>query len=120
MIINISKSKIFTTDPSLRFSKEYALPRDTWVNLWRRYKLLDYSNGDLRDYLFIKYARNLNHTTMYRWIARAEIYLIVQPLLKRGVVHVNTEIFGVFEEYLMNELVKPLRSGGASKSESII
>ena len=120
MIINIRKSKIFTLDPSIRFSKEYGLPKDVWQEVWRRYKLLDYSNGDLRDYLFLKYARNLSFPAMGRWINRGEIYMITNPLIKEGVEHVNSRIFGDYEEYVMNELVKPLKNGATSKAESII
>lgn len=120
MIINITCSRIFTVDPAIRFAKEYALPQESWNELWRRYKLLGYSNGDLRDYLFIKYARNLKHASMYRWIARGEIYTVTKPLVKLGVEHVNSSIFGDYEEYLMNELVKPLKNGAVKKSQSII
>src|ERR1035437_21922 len=120
MILDITISKIFKLDPSIRFSKEYGLPKDVWHEVWRRYKLLDYSNGDLRDYIFLKYARNLNHTSMKRWINRGEVYMITNPLIKKGVIHVNSVIFGDYEEYVMNELVKPLRNGAISKSDSII
>ena len=120
MIIDIRNSQIFTIDPSIRFSKEYGLPLTAWVEVWRRYKLLDYSNGDLRDYLFIKYARNLNYMTMKRWIQRGEVYSITCPLLKEGVIHVNSQIFKDYEEYVMNELVKPLKNGATNKAKAII
>ena len=120
MLLNITKSTIFKLDPSIRFSKEYGLPKDVWFEVWRRYKLLEYSNGDLRDYIFIKYARNLQHATMYRWLARGEIYMITKPLIEKGVVHVNSSIFKEYEEYVMNEITKPLRNGAIGKSESIL
>jgi len=120
MIINITQSKIFKIDPSIRFSKEYGLSKDVWKEVWRRYKLLDYSNGDLRDYLFVKYARNLGFDSMKRWIYRGEIYMIANPLIEKGVEHVNSCIFGDYEEYLMNELVKPLKNGANKKPKTII
>jgi len=120
MVINITKSKIFKLDPSIRFSKEYGLPKEVWNEVWRRYKLLDYSNGDIRDYLFIKYARNLSFMSMSRWISRGEIYMITKPLIEKGVQHVNSSIFGNYEEYVMNELVKPLKNGAIRQAESII
>lgn len=120
MLINITKSNIFTTEPSTRFSKEYGLPKEAWGEVWRRYKLLEYSNGDLRDYVFLKYARNLSFTTMKRWMQRGEVYSITKPLLIKGVVHVNSQIFKDYEEFVMNELIKPLRNGATNKSESII
>lgn len=120
MIINITKSKIFNLDPSVRFSKEYGLSKDVWGEVWRRYKLLDYSNGDIRDYIFLKYARNLNYMSMKRWICRGEVFMVSNPLIKKGVEHVNSQIFGDYEEYVMNELTKPLKNGAISKSDSIL
>lgn len=120
MIINIQKSNIFKLEPSTRFSKEYGLPNDVWKEVWRRYKLLEYSNGDLRDYLFLKYARNIGWDSMRRWLSRGEIYMITKPLIEKGVIHVNSSIFGEYEEYVMNELVKPLKNGASNKAESIL
>lgn len=120
MIINITISQLFTVDPAIRFSKEYGLPQDVWPEIWRRYKLLDYTRSDLHDYIFIKYARNLDNKAMRRWIERAEIYSITKPLVKMGVQHVNSSIFGDYEEYIMNELVKRIKDGGTSDSKSIL
>lgn len=120
MIINIRKSKIFKLDPSVRFSKEYGLPKEVWNEVWRRYKFLDYSNGDIRDYIFIKYARNISFPAMGRWITRGEVYMICKPLIEKGVVHVNSQIFKEHEEYVMNELVRPLKNGATHKAKAII
>lgn len=120
MIINITKSKIFTLSPDKRFSKEYALPQGVWIEIWKRYMLLAYSNEDLRDYLFIKYARNLQRSSMNRWLTRGKVYETCKPLIKKGVVHVNTEIFGNSEDFVIKELIKPLQNGASVKSKSII
>ena len=120
MILDITISKIFKLDPSIRFSKEYGLPKDVWHEVWRRYKLLDYSNGDIRDYLFLKYARNISWTAMTRWLNRGEVYMITKPLITKGVQNVNSCIFNDYEEFVMNELVKPLKNGASNKAESII
>lgn len=120
MIITLIQSKLFTQDPDVRFSREYVVPVGTWKELWRRYKLLDYSNGDLRDYLFVKHARNLSYNSMARWIQRSEVFTITNPLIKKGVQHVNTELFGEYEQYVMDELTKQLRYGGARKNSRTI
>ena len=120
MIIDIKKSTIFTLNPSLRFAKEYGLPKEVWNEVWRRYKLLDYSNGDIRDYLFLKYARNISWSAMNRWLSRGEIYMITKPLIDKGVIHVNSCIFKEYEEYVMNELIRPLKDGASNKAKSII
>jgi len=120
MIISIRKSQLFITDPAIRFAKEYGLPKEAWNEVWKRYKLLKYSNSDIRDYLFIKHARNLSFSTMDRWLKRGELYAIAKPLIAMGVVHVNSVIFKDYEEYVMNELVKPLKTGAKRKAESIL
>ena len=57
---------------------------------------------------------------MDRWLNRGEVFMITQPLIKEGIIHVNSKIFGDYEEYVMNELVKPLKNGAISKAESIL
>ena len=120
MIIDLSQSKLFTKDPDIRFAKEYAVPLGTWKEMWRRYKLLEYSNGDLRDFFFIKHARNLTYTSMDRWIVRTEIYERARPVLIMGANMANTEIFGEFEQKVMDELTKQIRWGESLSSHSII
>lgn len=120
MIIDLTQSQIFTTDPDVRFAKEYSLPKGVWLELWRRYTLLEYSNGDLRDFLFVKHLRNLHYNSMARWIIRSEVYSIANPLIKKGVRHVNTGIFKDHEEYVIKELVKPIKYGSATESKIII
>ena len=120
MIIDITKSILFTKDPGIRFAKEYSLPKEIWPELWRRYKLLDYSNGDLRDYLFIKHARNLSYNSMNRWLMCGEIYMLSKPLLDKGVTTVNTVIFKDLEQYVVDELTKQLRFGRSLESKVII
>ncbi len=120
MIINITKSKLFNINPDERFSKEYSLPLGTWTKVWGQYKLLGYSNGDMRDYLFIKHARNLSYNSIDRWIIRTEIFSIANPLIKKGVQHVKSEIFKEWEQDVMNEILKTLKSGDSTSSKIII
>lgn len=120
MVIDITQSILFTKDPGERFAKEYSVSNNTWPELWRRYKLLDYSNGDLRDYLFVKHARNLSYNSMNRWLMCGEIYMLSKPLIDKGVTTVNTIIFGELEQYVIDELTKQLRWGRSTESNSII
>lgn len=120
MIINLLESDFFTKDPDIRFAREYLLPNGTWKELWRRYKLLEYTNQDLRDYLFIKHARNLSAKSVDRWIARNEIYLLAQPAVNMGAKMVNTSIFGKYEQKVIDDLTKQIRWGGGKKSNIII
>lgn len=120
MILDLTKSKLFSIDPDLRFCKEYAVPIGTWTECWRRYKLMGYSAGDIKDFVFIKRMRSLSYTTIDRWIFRTEIYSIVNPHLKKGVKHVNSDIFKEYEQEVINELVKKLKTGESNNSNIII
>ena len=120
MILDITKSNIFKVDPDIRFAEEWQVPKGTWLEVWRRYKLLGYSQSDIKDYLFVKYARNLEYSTIGRWIVRTEIYGITEPLIKKGVIHADSTIFREWEEDVMKEIVKSIRSGDSSHSKSII
>lgn len=120
MILNLTKSKLFKKHPDTRFSEEYTVPKGAWNEIWRRYKLLDYSPADIKDFVFVKYARSLSYPTISRWIFRTEIYSISAPLIKKGVVHANSEIFKEFEEELMNELLKTMQYDDTNSSRTII
>ncbi len=120
MILDIRKSNIFTTSPDVRFTKEYSVPSGSWDKIWSKYKFYGYNHGDLKDYIFIKHARNLSYTTIDRWVMRAEIFSISEPLIKMGVQHVQSEIFKEWEQPLMDYLFKTMKSGSTTKSRIVI
>ncbi len=120
MILNLTKSRLFKVNPDKRFSDEYSVPKGVWDEVWKRYKLHDYTHSDIKDYLFIKHVRNVSFVSIGRWIIRSEIYSIANPLIKEGIVHVNSEIFNQFEQQLMSELVREIKSGVSSHSKTII
>lgn len=120
MILDLTKSTLFKVNPDDRFAREYQIPKGVWTEVWKRYKLMDYTHADIKDYLFIKHMRNISYVSIGRWIVRTEIYSIANPLVQEGVKHVNSEIFRQFEQQLMNELVKELKSGVTTHSKTII
>ena len=94
MLIHLNKSKLFTEDPAIRFAKSYSLEEDTWKELWKRYKLMDYSVSDLCEYMKIKTGQEIIDMSMRRWLMRAEIYLRAKPFIEKGATTVTTEFFG--------------------------
>ncbi len=125
MIINLTKSKLFTVEPDVRFAREHRLPRGTWVELWRRYKLLGYTTDELCEYLLLKTGKNspskrTARQNIKRWIIRTEIYTITSPVLKKGARSVNSCIFGPYEEIVLNELAKHMRAGDTKGARTII
>ncbi len=120
MIIDLTKSTLFTIDPDIRFAKEYHLPKGIWTELWRRYKLLGYNHSELAEYLQIKTGKKHRNRNIQRWILRTEIYSKVSPLMKKGATHANTDIFGNLEYIVLNEFTRHLRNNGTGTSRIII
>ncbi len=120
MIIHLDKSELFTVDPSLRFAVEYKVDTKTWPEIWRRYKLLEYTVPELQEYLNICCGKKLMKKTIQRWIFRQEVYLISYKLLQKGTVTISTEIFKNYEKPIIDELLRHMKSGNSKTSESIV
>ena len=120
MIIDLSKSALFTVHPDERFATELGLPLGTWTEMWRRYKLLGYDEGELRDYLKLKTGKETSKRQIKRWIIRTEIYSLAAPMIKKGATYATTELFRDFEQDVMNEILKHMRSGGTKDTRILI
>jgi hypothetical protein len=106
MIIRIDNSKLFTVDPDTRFAREYNLPKGTWNELWKRYKLLDYSMSEVCALYRVKTGRQTNAQSMKRWIFRTEVYSRAKEARKLGARAVNSSYFGENEGQLLKEVFK--------------
>ena len=120
MIIRLDKSKLFTEDPALRFAKAYDLDGQIWRELWRRYKLLEYTVPELCEYTLIKTGKVIHKKAMYRWIARGEIYVRAIPAIKRGATTVSTSFFEPYEEEVIREITKNMKGGLSESSYTLI
>ena len=110
MIIAIQKSELFTVDPDIRFCRKYKVPQGTWRELWKRYKLLQYTNDELSEYFLIKTKRNISNQNIKRWLLRTEIYLRIEPIAKMGCEIVLSEYFGDLEWVVIEEITKNIKS----------
>lgn len=120
MIINITKSVLFTQDPDMRFSEEYGVPRGFWNLIFNRAKYLEYSLSELCELYQIKTGRKMDMMAMLRWVRRAEIYNKAQPLIRKGTRVVMSEYFGELEEIIVKELLKNVRRSDSKGSRTII
>jgi len=119
MIINLRKSKLFTTPPALRFAKEYDIEVKMWDDVWRKYVLSEYDFEELCAYLHYKTDKKLTPQTMKRWIRRTEIYSVANGVMKMGVRVVQSEFFGHLEEDVVNELTRHMRFGETKETRSL-
>lgn len=120
MIIDISKSKLFTQEPDTRFSNEFSIPRGIWTEAWKRHVLMGYTQSEVREYIYVVTGRKPSNGSLCRWIIRTKIYSITSPIIKKGASHVNSNIFGEYEDYVLKEITKHLKSGASKKSKTII
>lgn len=120
MIINLSKSKLFTVAPEIRFGKEYGLPPEVWRELWKRHSFHDYTLKDLCDYFEIKTRRQTSPQAMQRWLWRTYVYMKAQGVMKRGVEIVQSEFFGNYEVDVIRECTKNIKSSVRKEPKILI
>jgi len=120
MLIHLNKSKLFTVDPAIRFAKAYDVPVELWQELWKRHKLMDFTNREMREYFQFKAGKRINRMNVSRWIFRSEIYSIAKPMMKEGVRTVNSAFFQHNEQKVINEIVKHMRFGVTKDSRTIV
>jgi hypothetical protein len=120
MLIYLNKSKLFTEDPAIRFSRERNLSPDVWNALWKRHTLLGYPTQGLCEYFELKTGTKMLEKIMERWMIRGEVYYKARPLMAKWLEVVTTEFFDEFETDIIEELTRNLRYGNAKSSKSIV
>ena len=120
MIIHLQKSALFTVDPSVRFAKEMDVNEHLWRDCWLKYKTLDLTNTDLRNYFYLRTGRHIKTKNVSRWITRTEIYSKAQEASRMGARTVTSEFFGDLEQAVLSELFKNMKHSGTKTSRSII
>lgn len=120
MLIHLKKSVLFTVDPDIRFSREYKLPIGTLKEIWRRYKLLDYTIEELCQYYEIKTGKQRSRKSMKRWMWRTEIYSMTLPILNKGAETVVSSFFKDKEWEVIRELTRNMRSSVHGKTKTLI
>ena len=120
MIINITKSQLFTVDPDIRFSKEHNLPTGTLKEIYRRHKILDYSIDELCDYHEVKTGRKASRKYIRRWLWRIEVYSMTLPILKMGAETVVSTFFKEHEWKVIKEITRNLQSSVRKETKTLI
>lgn len=119
MLIHLEKSRLFTTDPAVRFANEYKVSKKLWNELWKRY-LDGYDMDALCGYFMYKTDKKPSRTAMQRWITRTEIYCKATHVMRMGVRVVQSEYFGSFEDEVLAELTRHIKSGDTRDSRILL
>lgn len=120
MIIDLTKSVLFTQDPDIRFSKEHGVALGFWKELWKRHKLLEYTIDDMCDYYQMKIGHRPSRKSIKRWIIRSEIYSMSKPILNKGGRTVVSTYFKENEDYVIRELLKNLKNSVRKNPKTIV
>lgn len=120
MIIHLKKSILFTVDPDIRFSKEYNLEPGLLKELYRRYKLRDFTFDELCEFYQMKTNKQLSRKSMKRWMWRTEVYSMTLPVLDRGVETVVSSFFKNHEWRVIKELTRNLPSSVHKNTKTLI
>jgi hypothetical protein len=118
MIILLNKSSLFTTHPNLRFAKEYNSTPEVWWDVWRRHEL-GYTQQELRDYIRDRTGRTPELRAVRRWITRAKIYNKAHQAILKGAHSVTDEYFGEYAPYVINEIMRNMKSSGTRSPRSL-
>lgn len=116
MLIKIRSSRLFTTDPARRFAEEYGVAQTLWAELWKRYKLLEYTIEDLADYFQMKAGRQIRRRSIKRWVMLSEVYAMSKTARESGAKVINTQMFGSLEQHVIYEVTRHMKSGNTHNS----
>lgn len=120
MIIRLDKSKLFTVAPEKRFAKEFNVSETVWRDCWVKYKALQLTVPELRSYIEIRTGRKPSSMSVKRWIDRSEIYVLSNVAKKNGASVVVASYFREYEDVVVNELVRHLKSGVTREVRSLV
>jgi len=120
MLIHLNKSQLFTVNPAIRFSREYAVSPKIFDELHRRWGIEDFDIDSLCGYLLYKTNKRITPDRIRSWMIKSEVYDRAQNVMKHGVRVVKTEYFGVYEDFVIKELAQNLKSTRALDARSIV
>lgn len=120
MIINITKSILFTVDPDVRFARQYGNQEGTLKDIYRRYKILGYTVPELCDFYEMKTGKKSTQKSIKRWIWRTEIYIMALPAINSGAENVTSSFFKQHEWKVIKEILKNVKSSVHKKTKTLI
>ena len=119
MLIKLHTSKMFTIDTAQRFAKEYAVSPKIWNEVWKRY-LAEYDTDALCGYVLYKTSVRISPRALKEWIIRTEIYCRANHIMLMGVRVVQSEYFGIYEPFIITEILGNMKYKGTQDSRIMV
>ena len=119
MIIDLTKSHLFTIDPDKRFAKRNKQPLGLWNLMYRRAKLLNYTTTELCDLQELKTGTRPSESSIIRWVWRSDVYYRAQDALSEGAKMVVSSYFGDMEWSVIKELTKNMKNSATTDVKAL-
>jgi len=120
MMLKLHDSEIFTTDPAIRFARRYGVKQHIWLDVWKRHLSGSEDDECLAGYILYKTGKRISVRTLRRWLARGEIYCRATHIIHMGVRVVRSEYFGVYEPFIIDEVLNNMKYAGMKDSRILL
>lgn len=119
MLIKLHASTLFTEDTAIRFARQYKVKQKIWNEIWKRH-LAGYDCESLAGYFIYKTRKNISADSIRRWLIKTEIYCRANHIMLMGVRVVHSEYFAEYEPFLLEEILKNMKSSVAQDSRIMV
>jgi hypothetical protein len=111
MLLKLYDSKLFTEDTAIRFGEQYHVKRKIWNEIWKR-ALAGYDDEALAGYFIYKTGKMISANSIRRWLIKTEIYCKANHIMLMGVRVVQSEYFGEYERFVLEEVLRNMKYSG--------
>lgn len=119
MLLKLHDSKLFTVDPAVRFAEQYHVSPKVWNQVWSRY-LEGYDDKSLAGYILYETERRISLKSLRQWLTKTEIYCRANHIMLMGVRVVQSEYFGVYEAFIIEEVLRNMKYRGTQDSRIMV
>lgn len=120
MLVKLRHSRIFDTDPTRRFSWQYKVDENMWMELWKRYKVLDYTVPEIVEYFQLKTGKDITTRQVKKWIFLTEVFALTKPAREKRAEVFDTSLFGKLEKKVIVEITRSMKFCGVKRSNIIL
>ncbi len=118
-MLKLNDSRLFTMDTAIRFAEQYKVPKTIWNEVWKRH-LSGYDLEALAGYVLYKTDIRIKPRSIRLWIVKTEIYCRANHVMRMGVRVVSSEYFGVYEDFVIEEVVRNMKYSGTKDSRILV
>lgn len=119
MILKLHDSKMFTVDTARRFAKEYNVKQSLWNEIFKRSNM-GYDSECLAGFFIYRTGKKISAKTIRKWLLKTEVYCRANHVMRMGVRVVQSEYFGVYEDFVLEEVLRNMKFRGTKESRTLV